>query len=207
MAVRRLGVMTLGEIQVSLNLALTLLQTALDLIAALLTGNFGITAAVESAMAEIQGLLGAQLSIALRLADPMAFISLIATLSALVTTLANANLNMMADLLPEISVNAVAIASVSTRLAAALSLSAALSVQQAAALQLLSSLLSSLSTGGVAYYVGHDAPLAILGQEIATALVNLPPGFNGSQNAYAVLLVAESPATQAVMRTMFLGLP
>ena len=156
-------------------------------------------------MAEIQGLLGAQLSIALRLADPMAFVSLIATLAALVTTLANASANMMADLLPEISVNAAAIASVSTKLSAALSLSASLSTQQAAALRLLSSLLASLSTGGVAYYVGQDAPMAVLGQEFAAALSDVPVGFNGRQNAYAVLLVAEAPSTQAVMRTMFAG--
>lgn len=203
MAVRRLGVMTLGEIQVSLGLAVGLIQSILDLIAALISGKFGITAVIESAMAEIQGLLGAQLSIALRLADPMAFVNLIATLSALVTTLINANANMLLDLLPEISINATAIAGVAAKVAAALSYSVGLTTQQLAAVQLLSDLLAALSSGGVAYYVGHDAPMAVLGQEFAAALMDRPAGFNGTQNAYAVLMVAETPATQAVMRTIF----
>jgi hypothetical protein len=91
--VTEVGVFTIGQIDVGASYALSLIDKALKLLDLLLNSPFGALASKDMILSQIQGLLGAGLSLQVAVKNPAAYLNqLLAQLAAMQSMLAGNSL-------------------------------------------------------------------------------------------------------------------
>jgi len=206
MSFTRVGVFSVGSIDLGVSRAISSAEALAALLDAILKSPFGLSAFSTQLGGQLAGLLGAQVSLSSALLNPGLYFSqvknaLTSALAVLPTTLSS----FVRDLTPQISVNLVAANGVRASLAGIRGLIDLAQLNRLSALELVTALRARLTSGGVAFYVGQDGALPDLAA--AFAADGLPPGFSPTAPTYVVILAAQDPAAVESLQFLFLRPP